>query len=386
MSKIHSVFLGAVYALAAMGCIGTAAPDGTSPEASDDAATTSTADAARVESDAPASLSIPPVVIAADAGVVTADAGPLCATGAVSLNAFATRDGGFRTTVTSAVHQGVGACQTWQAGGDRWMRFTAPVAGLWRVSARGQNLWSFSAHRACEGASTEVACRQFRDYHAANPFSQPLAFDLELAAGETSFMLASGCLGGSCSWSVEVAPPVTVAGRCRMNLVPGDCREGWFCAEGTSLPSGVGQCLEATPPVLSEARAFAWEGALRLRVTGRDASRDVSSAEVELLDAEGVLFVTTIANLGLTSEGDSFVGRATVYLGARVLAVPISAMRVTLTDHRGLRSQTLRAVVSPPTLSNPGAPCDAAGVDNVCPIAYRCQTSARCGSTCVAGN
>lgn len=381
MKILETLALGIALSLLAPGCAETLSPStepgpDASVSAGDAPLVVDTAPDAPSPGDVPPAEDVPPVV--------PPDAGPACARRSVDLNAHATREGGFRVTAPASARSGIGRCQTWQGGGsDRWLRFVAPVAGLWRVSARGSNLWSFSAHRACEGTDTEVACRQFTDYHSPEPFSRPLTFDLELAAGETAWLLASGCLGGACSWSVEVAPPVTAEGRCRLNFSPGDCRDGWFCGEHAGLPSGVGRCVEATAPTLREASVFEWEQTLRVRVHGVDTSRDVRQVEVETFGADGGRLATSTGYLTVDG-GDDFVGRAHVDPGARVRTVGVASVELTVVDRRGLRSAPLRVPVRPPVVAEPGQPCDPAGVDNVCPARHRCGTAEWGGRACIA--
>ena len=84
----------------------------------------------------------------------------------------------------------------------------------------------------------------------------------------------------------------------------------------------MGVCVEATPPALDAASGFAWDDTVRLRAEGSDTSRDPTATDHLSRD-----------------EGDRFVGRAVVYVGPRVAAV-MQALRVTLVDARGLRSET----------------------------------------------
>lgn len=378
MKILETLALGIALSLVTAGCAETmgssTAPDHDASAAVEDAPLA--ADVAPTP-DVPPPEDVPPTVTPD-----VPDAGPACARTSVDLNAHAMRDGSYRVTAPASSHSGVGRCQTWQGGGDRWLRFVAPVAGLWRVSAQGSNLWSFSGHRACEGADTEVTCRQFTDYHSPDPFSRPLSFDLELAAGETAWLLASGCLGGACSWSVEVSAPVTLEGRCRLNFSPDDCRDGWFCGEHSGLPSGVGRCVEATAPTLREATVFEWDQTLRVRVHGVDTSRDVHQVEVETFGADGGRLATATGYLTVDG-GDDFIGRAHVDPGARVRTAGVAAVELTLVDRRGLRSAPLRVVVRSPVVADPGQPCDPAGVDNVCPARHRCGT-VEWGNACVA--
>ncbi len=378
MKTLHRRALGLFLTLTAPGCAETL---GVSPAADASTDAPPAVDADERGEDV-ASADVP---VDAGTSVLPADvpdAGPACGRGSINVNDYGSRDGGYRLSAAATAHSGVGQCQTWQGGGDRWMRFVAPVAGLWRVSALGSNLWSFSAHRACEGAETEVACRQFTDYHSSAPFSRPLTFDLELAAGETTWLLASGCLGGACTWAVEIAPPVTVEGRCRLSGGADECREGWFCGEHTGLPSGVGRCVEATAPTLREASVFEWERTLRVRVHGVDASRDTASVEAELFGRDGARLSTATGYLAVDG-GDDFIGRAHVDPGARVLTVGVAAVELTLVDRRGLRSAPLRVAVRPPIVADPGQPCDPSGVDNVCPAAHGCGIAEWGGNACI---
>ena len=382
MTKHGWLVLGMAWTMA--GCAETAASSSPADAASavDASADVATVVDAEPPADAASGVDVGPAIVDAPDPVDVPDAGPACAARAMDVNAYATRSGGYSLRATSGARSGVGPCQTWQGGGDRWMRFTAPVAGLWRVSAQGSNLWSFSAHRACEGAGTEVACRQFTDFHSSNPFTQPLSFDLELAAGESTFLLASGCSSTGCAWTVDIAPPITAEGRCSLSAPASACRDGWFCRDGAGLPSGVGVCVEATAPALDAASAFAWDDTVRLRVEGSDTSRDTSRAEVEVLGADDAPITTTTAYLS-RDEGDRIVGRAVVYVGPRVAAVT-QALRVTLIDARGLRSETRRVALSPPVIAGPAQPCDEHGVDNVCPARHRCTTAEWGGLGCVA--
>ena len=128
----------------------------------------------------------------------------------------------------------------------------------------------------------------------------------------------------------------------------------------------MGVCVEATPPALDAASGFAWDDTVRLRAEGSDTSRDPTATDHLSRD-----------------EGDRFVGRAVVYVGPRVAAV-MQALRVTLVDARGLRSETRRVALSPPVIAGPGQPCDEHGVDNVCPARHRCATAEWGGLGCVA--
>ena len=128
----------------------------------------------------------------------------------------------------------------------------------------------------------------------------------------------------------------------------------------------MGVCVEATPPALDAASGFAWDDTVRLRAEGSDTSRDPTATDHLSRD-----------------EGDRFVGRAVVYVGPRVAAV-MQALRVTLVDARGLRSETRRVALSPPVIAGSGQPCDEHGVDHVCPARHRCAAAECGGLGCVA--
>lgn len=116
------------------------------------------------------------------------------------------------------------ATDAWHDGGDVSARFTAPRAGVWRVSAHGVGLYALSAQRGCGSSG---ACAGFGPY--AGPFvDAPLSVDLPAERGESFALQLDGCpAGASCRYELRAerigelscapgANPCAAGERCRL--------------------------------------------------------------------------------------------------------------------------------------------------------------------------
>lgn len=143
-----------------------------------------------------------------------------------------------------------------QDGGDHVARFTAPAAGHWRLTARGDGLRALSASRNC--SAPRDACMGLSAFAGEN-LDPTLEVEIDARRDETFSVVLDGCgAGRSCEYSL-------VAERVGPLACPASFHANYPCAEGercSVVPGGEHfACSPATPLTLGS-------GTLRTRRTG----------------------------------------------------------------------------------------------------------------------
>jgi hypothetical protein len=258
------------------------------------------------------------------------------------------------------------------------VQLAPPSGGRFRVSAIGVHLWHLCARSVCTDPETESACDEFLDYHSPDPFEDPLIVDVDIAEGDSAFVLLGGCLPTSCSYDVTVHPPLSLGDACEVPYWGNEvrrCNFGLVCLrERSEMGVGVGHCEHETAPDILDVEATRdpREGyTVRFRITGRDETRDVQRVGFQLVGERGVPLDAPIEREMTVSyaDDDTFTGVASHGFSRGTW------LSFWLIDASGLESSRFFATVGAADLLEPGESCDSQRVTNVCPERTYCGGS-----------
>ncbi len=183
-----------------------------------------------------------------------------------------------------------GGNEAWQDGNEAAVRFTAPVGGRWRVTARGLHLGALRVSRGC---GTTGACGGFFDYHGAF-VSTALTVDVQAQRGEGFAVVLDGCPAGeTCNWDLRAERIGSLA----CTFTTGDvspCASGQVCSVDACDPERFA-CVPEASDHLDSARISVDRASGRGYIIGRLRPLPVGSMRawrpllmVQFLRADGV--------------------------------------------------------------------------------------------------
>jgi hypothetical protein len=173
-----------------------------------------------------------------------------------------------------------------------------------------------------------------------------------------------GAVGAQVEVEVEAQVERALGEACGPQDITGHCGAG-VCVEGV--------CVAASAPVLDGGAAWRSGDRLSFEVHGSDPSRDVTQAQVEVLDAaEQVLGEVVLAPSALAYEGDTFLFQAVANF---LLPREAASIRVRLLDASERVSDPRTLALEPLGQLAPGSACDAQAIAGACILGTRCVAS-----------
>lgn len=257
--------------------------------------------------------------------------------------------------------------QPWPGVHDARARFTAPVGGRWRFTARGEQLWALGVLRGC--AMPQV-CVGESDLHGAY-VSTVKTLDVQLQRGEAVSVVMNGCPDGTeCRYDLRAQRLADLA--CEfVGGLASPCASGTRCTVDACDPEQF-QCVTPPTPRLRGVRVLSDRTADEHYVVGHVESSAPDAGAllmVRWLDASGAEVPRGTYLDGLPLNGDEFV---------RQVNVPSTATRArfwfyTAENPDGRTGATV-VDIEPWTVLRAGAAC------GVGAFAERCGPRLRCAS------
>lgn len=197
----------------------------------------------------------------------------------------------------------------------------------------------------------------------------------EPAAVRVTVLDAAGLRSEPADDDVAATPPLAVGDACDPVEGFGDCPDGSACVAADE-GMGAGACTEVSPPAIESAEAFYNEAtfALAVRVAGTDGDNDAIGFGLEPLDEEGNSLLEGGAldfDFDEVTQADGNFEASLIVLGDEELPTP-AAVRVTVYDSVGLRSDPVLLELGPPPALDLGDGCDEVEGFGICPAGALC--------------
>lgn len=279
---------------------------------------------------------------------------------------YATGDGQHAVDGIVATQNGAeGTCSGagWATAFDRTVGFTAPRAGRWKFTARG-NLGSLAVRPTCDDVGPDLRCvRRFAEA------SDPLETELDMQAQESVYLVMDGCpTGTSCVWSLVAREVPRPANGCRDGNT--GCSQAEYCR---GEPASASVCVPGQPPVLESAHAYFVPGDTVVRIHATDVDGDATDLQYIARDASG----SVVSSASYARPMADILGAETVSAAFSLHgATDAAQVELTLRDATGLFSNTLVVPVEMRPEVVLGAACDGLRVDNVCEAGSACLMAA----------
>lgn len=293
-----------------------------------------------------------------DAGpIVSPDAGPIdsidAAVGVSACSEEATvelnepgADGTYAIEITTPVVLTGPSCSFGSLDSGRVVRFTAPTAGTWSVTARGLGLQAVEVRRSCDDASTAAVC-------LVTCRGADIGAVFEASVGETFTIVVAGTPYEGATFELLLEPPLALGEAC--DRLRG-CEAGLVCA-GIDTPEAA--CAVPTAPWIASAAAYVDFPNLAIVIDGREATSAITAVEFVPLDVSGLeIGAGEETAYVATSESDS---SAVARFYVRCVAGAMATARITLVDASGARSEPMFLYPITAVRVDSGELCDGLG-------------------------